>query len=124
MCSVFFKNKHSKEQQEEAIVAIKCTQLMPSFLPFQASESDYKLPDSPYRYFSTFSAPKNNGSKFGMRLNLRHSMLAFSRLESTVAATDSSEPPSEKYEYQAEVCQMEVLMCSFIYQNNTSHALF
>ncbi|KAJ8480184.1 hypothetical protein OPV22_023911 [Ensete ventricosum] len=82
-----------------------------------ATESDCKLPDSPYRYFSTFSAPKNNGSKFGMHLDLRHSMLACSRLESTVAATDSSEPPSEKYEYQAEVSRLMDLIVHSLYSN-------
>ncbi|CAL9101943.1 unnamed protein product [Musa textilis] len=82
-----------------------------------ATESDYKLPDSLYRYFSTLSAPKNNGSKFGMHLNSRHSMLACSRLESTVAATDSSEPPSEKYEYQAEVSRLMDLIVHSLYSN-------
>ncbi|CAD5186544.1 unnamed protein product [Musa acuminata subsp. malaccensis] len=82
-----------------------------------ATETDYKLPDSPYRYFSSFSAPKNNGSKFGMHLNSRHSMLACSCLESTVAATDSSEPPSEKYEYQAEVSRLMDLIVHSLYSN-------
>lgn len=36
-------------------------------------------------------------------LNVRNGMFLGNRYESTAAASDASDPPAEKYEYQAEV---------------------
>lgn len=36
-------------------------------------------------------------------LNLKNGMFLGNRYESTAAASDASDPPAEKYEYQAEV---------------------
>ncbi|KAH0455695.1 hypothetical protein IEQ34_015727 [Dendrobium chrysotoxum] len=75
-------------------------------------ESKY-LPSS-FRRFSMLSASKT--SRFGCSVALNSNLV--SRLhESTATAADSSDPPSEKYEYQAEVSRLMDLIVHSLYSN-------
>ncbi|XP_042404354.1 heat shock protein 90-6, mitochondrial-like [Zingiber officinale] len=82
------------------------------------TENEYRTPEvAPHRFLSTLCAPKSNGTNFGMHSSLRHSMLVCNRLESTAAASDSPEPSSEKFEYQAEVSRLMDLIVHSLYSN-------
>ncbi|XP_074583569.1 heat shock protein 90-6, mitochondrial-like [Curcuma longa] len=82
------------------------------------TENEYRIPEvSPHRLLSTLCAPKSNGTNFGMNLSSRHHMLVCNRLESTAAASDSLEPSSEKFEYQAEVSRLMDLIVHSLYSN-------
>ncbi|KAG6528413.1 heat shock protein 90-6, mitochondrial-like [Zingiber officinale] len=99
---------------------VRCRAVVPllSASSASATETEYRIPEvAPYRFLSTLSAPKSNGTKFGMHLSSRYSMLVCNRLESTAAASDSSEPPSEKFEYQAEVSRLMDLIVHSLYSN-------
>ncbi|PKU70658.1 heat shock protein 90-6, mitochondrial [Dendrobium catenatum] len=75
-------------------------------------ESKY-LPFS-FRWFSMLSASKV--SRFGCSVALNSNLV--SKLhESTATAADSSDPPSEKYEYQAEVSRLMDLIVHSLYSN-------
>lgn len=66
-------------------------------------ENKDKLPQLQSRWFSMFSTPKTNDPNRAMHLNIQNGILVSNRHESTAAAADTSDPPSEKFEYQAEV---------------------
>ncbi|KAG5545765.1 hypothetical protein RHGRI_018052 [Rhododendron griersonianum] len=50
-------------------------------------------------------------------LNLKNGMFLGNRYESTVAASDASDPPAEKIEYQAEVSRLMDLIVNSLYSN-------
>ncbi|WOL09230.1 heat shock protein 90-6, mitochondrial [Canna indica] len=98
----------------------RCRAVSPSVAASSPSvtNTDNKHPEAaPYRFLSTFSAPKSNGTKYPLHLSSCNNMLICNRLESTAAASDSSEPPSEKYEYQAEVSRLMDLIVHSLYSN-------
>lgn len=66
------------------------------------------------RLYSVLIPVKQSASDSAKHPNLRNGLLAFNRYESTAAATDSSLPPEEKFEYQAEVSalQLEIVLHS------------
>lgn len=69
------------------------------FLNFeQAGEVDAKP-----RWYSVLPAGSSSGSVSSKLINTKTEFSLGKRFESTAAASESSDPPSEKYEYQAEV---------------------
>lgn len=64
----------------------------------QTGEIDTKL-----KWYSVLTAGRGNDTGSAKPLNFRIERSLGDRYESTAAASDSSDPPAEKYEYQAEV---------------------
>lgn len=64
----------------------------------QAGEVDAKP-----RWYSVLPAGTSSGSLSSKLINTKSEFSLGKRYESTAAASESSDPPSEKYEYQAEV---------------------
>ncbi|XP_008800616.2 heat shock protein 90-6, mitochondrial [Phoenix dactylifera] len=85
--------------------------------PNSLMENKDKLPQFQTRWFSMFSAPKNNDPNHAMHLNIRNGTLVSNRYVSTTAAVDTSDPPCEKYEYQAEVSRLMDLIVHSLYSN-------
>ncbi|KAK6918744.1 Histidine kinase/HSP90-like ATPase, partial [Dillenia turbinata] len=73
--------------------------------------------DTRPRWFSVLTSGNHDNSRSAMKLNLRNSVFLGSRYESTAAASDSSEPPVQKYEYQAEVSRLMDLIVNSLYSN-------
>ncbi|RWR73862.1 heat shock protein 90-6, mitochondrial isoform X3 [Cinnamomum micranthum f. kanehirae] len=69
------------------------------------------------RLYSVLIPVKQSASDSAKHPNLRNGLLAFNRYESTAAATDSSLPPEEKFEYQAEVSRLMDLIVHSLYSN-------
>ncbi|KAG1342139.1 heat shock protein 90-6, mitochondrial [Cocos nucifera] len=88
----------------------------PSF-PNPLTENKDKLPQFQTRWFSMFSAPKINDPNHPTHLNIRNDILISNRHESTAAAADTSNPPCEKFEYQAEVSRLMDLIVHSLYSN-------
>ncbi|PKA49066.1 Endoplasmin like [Apostasia shenzhenica] len=74
-----------------------------------------KYPSSFPRWFSMLSAPKVTSLRH--RSNLYSILFIKCRESTTAAAVDSSVPPSEKYEYQAEVSRLMDLIVNSLYSN-------
>lgn len=55
------------------------------------------------RWYSVLPADTSSGSVSSKLINTKTEFSLGKRFESTAAASESSDPPSEKYEYQAEV---------------------
>ncbi|KAK6919229.1 Histidine kinase/HSP90-like ATPase [Dillenia turbinata] len=73
--------------------------------------------DTRRRWFSVLTSGNHVNSRSAMKLNLRNNVFLGSRYESTAAASDSSEPPVQKYEYQAEVSRLMDLIVNSLYSN-------
>lgn len=59
--------------------------------------------DTQVGWYSALTGGRGNATGPAESLNLRNGMFLGNRYESTAAASDASDPPAEKYEYQAEV---------------------
>lgn len=59
--------------------------------------------DAQPRWYSVLTAGRCSGSEFTKHINLRNKQFLGNRYESTAAASESTDAPTEKYEYQAEV---------------------
>ncbi|KAF5187215.1 Chaperone protein htpg [Thalictrum thalictroides] len=79
-------------------------------------QGDSNLAQFSTRLFSALSTGRNNLSGSKAQLNLNGLPIG-SRYESTVAASQSSDPPAEKYEYQAEVSRLMDLIVHSLYSN-------
>ncbi|XP_077213208.1 heat shock protein 90-6, mitochondrial-like [Tasmannia lanceolata] len=82
-----------------------------------AVEDDFTLPQFQSRWYSALTAAKRNASGSTPHLNIRCGLLFGNRYESTAVASDSSDPPAEKYEYQAEVSRLMDLIVHSLYSN-------
>ncbi|KAK9111680.1 hypothetical protein Scep_019199 [Stephania cephalantha] len=87
-----------------------------SQLQDQAGRDDSKSFKYSRRWYTTLNFDKCNtaGTKL---LNSRNGLLYGNRYESTATASDSSEPPAEKFEYQAEVSRLMDLIVHSLYSN-------
>ncbi|KAK9110156.1 hypothetical protein Sjap_018216 [Stephania japonica] len=90
--------------------------LSSSQLQGQAGRDDSKSFKYSHRWYTAFNFDKCNtsGTK---QLNSRNGLFYGYRYESTATASDSSEPPAEKYEYQAEVSRLMDLIVHSLYSN-------
>ncbi|CAL5393906.1 unnamed protein product [Camellia sinensis] len=77
-----------------------------------AGQSDTKL-----RWYSVLTTGRCNTTGSMESLNLRNGLLRGNRYESTTAASDASDTPAEKYEYQAEVSRLMDLIVNSLYSN-------
>ncbi|XAR68180.1 hypothetical protein NMG60_11003220 [Bertholletia excelsa] len=77
-----------------------------------AGQSDIKT-----RWYSVLNIGGFNTMRSSNSMNLRSDLFLGSRYESTAAASDSSCPPPEKYEYQAEVSRLMDLIVNSLYSN-------
>ncbi|XP_020272906.1 heat shock protein 90-6, mitochondrial-like [Asparagus officinalis] len=66
------------------------------------------------RWFSLLTAPNSNRAA---NPKIRSSLLISNRFDSTAAAVGSSDPPVEKFEYQAEVSRLMDLIVHSLYSN-------
>ncbi|KAL8087984.1 heat shock protein 90-6, mitochondrial-like [Apium graveolens] len=73
--------------------------------------------DSKPRWFSALPAGTSSGSVSSKLLKTRTEFSLGRRFESSAAASESSDPPSEKYEYQAEVSRLMDLIVNSLYSN-------
>ncbi|GMP53699.1 hypothetical protein CsSME_00019088 [Camellia sinensis var. sinensis] len=78
----------------------------------QAGQSDTKL-----RWYSVLTTGRCNTTGSMESLNLRNGLFRGNRYESTTAASDASDTPAEKYEYQAEVSRLMDLIVNSLYSN-------
>ncbi|KAL7250060.1 hypothetical protein ACSBR1_012125 [Camellia fascicularis] len=77
-----------------------------------AGQSDTKL-----RWYSVLTTGRCNTTGSMESLNLRNGLFRGNRYESTTAASDVSDTPAEKYEYQAEVSRLMDLIVNSLYSN-------
>ncbi|CAL5391040.1 unnamed protein product [Camellia sinensis] len=77
-----------------------------------AGQSDTKL-----RWYSVLTTGRCNTTGSMESLNLRNGLFRGNRYESTTAASDASDTPAEKYEYQAEVSRLMDLIVNSLYSN-------
>lgn len=69
------------------------------------------------RWYSVLPADTSSGSVSSKLINTKTEFSLGKRFESTAAASESSDPPSEKYEYQAEVSRLMNLIVNSLYSN-------
>lgn len=73
--------------------------------------------DAKPRWYSVLPAGTSSGSASSKFINSKTEFSLGKRFESTAAASESSDPPSEKYEYQAEVSRLMDLIVNSLYSN-------
>ncbi|KAM7495274.1 hypothetical protein LguiB_029883 [Lonicera macranthoides] len=73
--------------------------------------------DTKLKWYSVLTAGRGNDTGSAKPLNFRIERSLGNRYESTAAASDSSDPPAEKYEYQAEVSRLMNLIVNSLYSN-------
>ncbi|KAM7498426.1 hypothetical protein LguiA_022840 [Lonicera macranthoides] len=73
--------------------------------------------DAKPRLYSVLTAGSGNNVGSTKALNQRNECFLGKRYESTAAASDSSDQPAEKYEYQAEVSRLMDLIVNSLYSN-------
>lgn len=73
--------------------------------------------DAKPRWYSVLPAGTSSGSLSSKLINTKSEFSLGKRYESTAAASESSDPPSEKYEYQAEVSRLMDLIVNSLYSN-------
>ncbi|KAL6999915.1 hypothetical protein U1Q18_001068 [Sarracenia purpurea var. burkii] len=78
----------------------------------KAGHSDTKL-----RWYSILTNGRCKATSSIKSLDLRNGFFLVNRYESTAAASDASDPPAEKYEYQAEVSRLMDLIVNSLYSN-------
>ncbi|XP_077224067.1 heat shock protein 90-6, mitochondrial-like isoform X2 [Tasmannia lanceolata] len=102
-----------------AISGLRYQTLAPPIFSYHnlAVEGDSNLPQFPSRWYSVLTAGKRNASYSVLHPNIRCGLLFGNRYESTAAAADVSNPPAEKYEYQAEVSRLMDLIVHSLYSN-------
>lgn len=71
--------------------------------------------DAKPRLYSVLTIGSDNNVGSTKALNQRNECFLGKRYESTAAASDSLDQPAEKYEYQAEVCNLDNSSSRFIY---------
>ncbi|XP_058070649.1 heat shock protein 90-6, mitochondrial [Magnolia sinica] len=81
------------------------------------ADGNSNIPQFPNRWYSVLAAVKQCPPNSTKHPNVRNGFLVGNRYESTAAATDSSDPPAEKYEYQAEVSRLMDLIVHSLYSN-------
>ncbi|XP_057507238.1 heat shock protein 90-6, mitochondrial-like isoform X1 [Actinidia eriantha] len=69
------------------------------------------------RWYSVLNTGRCNTTGSIESLNLKNGLFLGTRYESTAAASDASDPPVEKYEYQAEVSRLMDLIVNSLYSN-------
>ncbi|OVA10626.1 Heat shock protein Hsp90 family [Macleaya cordata] len=67
------------------------------------------------RWYSAITTTRSNVNS--TQFNLRNGLFVSNRFESTAAASDSTDSPAEKYEYQAEVSRLMDLIVHSLYSN-------
>uniref|UniRef100_A0A5B7BH53 Putative heat shock protein 83 isoform X1 n=1 Tax=Davidia involucrata TaxID=16924 RepID=A0A5B7BH53_DAVIN len=77
-----------------------------------AGESDTKI-----RWYSVLNTNRSITTVSTRPFNMRNGLFVGNRYESTAAASDASNPPAEKYEYQAEVSRLMDLIVNSLYSN-------
>ncbi|KAI8011863.1 hypothetical protein LOK49_LG06G01193 [Camellia lanceoleosa] len=77
-----------------------------------AGQSDTKL-----RWYSVLTTGRCNTTGSMESLNRRNGLFRGNQYESTTAASDASDTPAEKYEYQAEVSRLMDLIVNSLYSN-------
>ncbi|KAK9081886.1 hypothetical protein Syun_030723 [Stephania yunnanensis] len=87
-----------------------------SQLQDQAGRDDSKSFKYSRRWYTMLNFDKCNTAVTKL-LNSRNGLLYGNRYESTATASDSSEPPAEKFEYQAEVSRLMDLIVHSLYSN-------
>ncbi|MQL94789.1 hypothetical protein Taro_027454 [Colocasia esculenta] len=81
-------------------------------------EGDAKVIDVPSRLLSVLSTPPRKcGNTSVADLRVRSNFLLGSRHESTAAAANTTDPPGERFEYQAEVSRLMDLIVHSLYSN-------
>ncbi|XP_010657447.1 heat shock protein 90-6, mitochondrial isoform X1 [Vitis vinifera] len=73
--------------------------------------------DAKLRWYSVLASGRSDAGRNSTQLNLRNGLLLGNRYESTAAASDASDPPAEKFEYQAEVSRLMDLIVHSLYSN-------
>ncbi|KAF8414236.1 hypothetical protein HHK36_002236 [Tetracentron sinense] len=73
--------------------------------------------DSKVKWHSVLTTGRRYITGSTAQVNLRNGMFMGNRYESTAAASDASDPPAEKYEYQAEVSRLMDLIVHSLYSN-------
>lgn len=76
----------------------------------QAGANDSKLGHSTKRWNSGLATRRSTLFDSTAKFNLSNGLLVTRRYESTAAASTSADSPAEKYEYQAEVRPLNLLM--------------
>ncbi|PIA30896.1 hypothetical protein AQUCO_05300021v1 [Aquilegia coerulea] len=79
-------------------------------------QGDSNLVQFSTRLFSALTTGRHTLSDSKAQLNF-NGLVIGSRFESTVAASESSDPPAEKFEYQAEVSRLMDLIVHSLYSN-------
>ncbi|XP_059661212.1 heat shock protein 90-6, mitochondrial [Cornus florida] len=69
------------------------------------------------RWYSGLGAGRCNVTVATKPYNMRNGLFLGNRYESTAAASDTSDPPAEKFEYQAEVSRLMDLIVNSLYSN-------
>ncbi|KAF8391665.1 hypothetical protein HHK36_023972 [Tetracentron sinense] len=72
---------------------------------------------SKLRSYSVLATGGRNAIGAAAQFNMRNGLFLGYRCESTAAASDTSDPPAEKYEYQAEVSRLMDLIVHSLYSN-------
>lgn len=94
-------------------LANSLSQSIPNSRPINGSEPN-QSPKFSASWFSLLTAP---GTIRPTNSKIRSGIFVGNRFESTAAAADSSDPPVEKYEYQAEVSRLMDLIVHSLYSN-------
>ncbi|XP_042503297.1 heat shock protein 90-6, mitochondrial isoform X1 [Macadamia integrifolia] len=87
----------------------------PISLQDSSTEGNSKVSQSPRRWYSALTAGRHNITSLN-NFNLSNGLFLGIRTESTAAAS-ASDPPVEKYEYQAEVSRLMDLIVHSLYSN-------
>ncbi|XP_010270191.1 PREDICTED: heat shock protein 90-6, mitochondrial-like isoform X2 [Nelumbo nucifera] len=82
----------------------------------KVQDDDSKLSQFSSRWYSVSTSGRHNASKSTL-FSPHNGMFLGKRYESTAAASDASDPPVEKYEYQAEVSRLMDLIVHSLYSN-------